>query len=251
MHIFDERRNLIVISERQAAEEFAAKHWISCAKEAIQRRGNFFVALSGGSTPNAIYQKLASEYLNELDWSKVHLFWSDERSVPPTDADSNYKMAMDAGLKQLPIPANQIHRMHAEEGDKAAKNYEELIRNVVHDQHFDLVMLGMGEDGHTASLFPHTKALEDFSTLVTMNHVPQKSTWRMTMTYPLINQSRHIAIYVLGAGKADMVHQVLEGASRPHDLPIQKIGTPTHKALWILDKPAAAKLQLPESACLS
>ncbi len=251
MHIFDDRRNLIVAPDKTAAEAFSAAHWISCAKESITRRGYFNVALSGGSTPAAIYRILSEKHADSIDWTKVRLFWSDERAVPPSDKESNYKMAMDAGLGSLSIPANQIFRMHAEEGDKGAKDYEGLIRAHVHDLAFDLVMLGMGDDGHTASLFPHTKALNEFSTLTAMNYIPEKGVWRMTMTYPCINQARHIVLYVLGQNKAEMVEKVLNGPSHPLVYPVQKVGTPTHKAFWILDKASAALLQLPETACLS
>lgn len=251
MHSYDERREIAVAQDRPSAEEFAAAHWIACAKEAVDKRGFFNVALSGGSTPAAIYRILANEYAAEIDWNKVRLFWSDERSVPPTDRDSNYKMSMDAGLSQLGIPSTHIFRMLAEEGDRGAKEYEDILKKYIPDGHFDLVMLGMGDDGHTASLFPHTKALEDYSHLVTMNYIESKSTWRMTLTYPCINLARNIAIYVLGEAKADMVEKVLKGNYHPKEYPVQKVGTSSHKALWIMDIAAASKLHLPESACLS
>lgn len=251
MHSFDSRRNIIVITTKDEAVQFAANDWIAKAKEAIKERNAFYVALSGGSTPTAIFKLLASKHSHDLDWSKVFFFWSDERSVPPDHKDSNYHSAMESGLKELPIPANHIFRMHAEESPDSGHRYEKQIQATVPDAIFDLIMLGMGDDGHTASLFPHTLALKNDHDLVAMNEVPQKSTWRMTFTYKLIHKARNIIVYVLGSGKELMVEKIFTGPYLPEEYPIQKVGTSSHKVLWILDAEAAANLQLPESACLS
>jgi 6-phosphogluconolactonase len=234
---FDERRDVAIPGDKDATINYCVNHFIKTATHAITARGRFCVALAGGSTPKAIFERLQPE---QLDWSKVFLFWSDERTVKPDHPDSNYRMAMDAGFAQLPIPDNQIFRMVAEENIEAnAQAYEKTILEHVPEGVFDLIMLGMGEDGHTASLFPETHALDANHVLVVSNLVPQKDTWRMTFTYACINQAHEIVIYVLGDGKAAMVDQVLNaGAS----LPIQKVGTPAQKALWILDQGAAAKL---------
>ncbi|GAB5411705.1 MAG: 6-phosphogluconolactonase [Chlamydiales bacterium] len=226
----------IVPGNKEETLAYAVNHWIETAKKAIAKNGSFRVALSGGSTPKAIYEKLSQEHTNSIDWSKVHLFWGDERTVPPTDPESNYKMAMDAGLAKLPIPKNQIHRMVAETNiEENATAYEQLLSTPL-----NLVMLGMGEDGHTASLFPNTAALSEKSRLVIPNLIPQKNTTRMTLTFPAINQAHAIVFYVLGDSKKDMIKKIFHEPE--HEFPSQLIGTPQNKALWILDS-SAAKLK--------
>ncbi len=238
----DERRQLIVPGDKDKTLQFCVDHFVKCAKEAINDHGYFYVALSGGSTPKAIYQKLASkDYINQVDWSKVVIFFSDERSAPPTDPDSNYKMAIDSGFKSIPVPKDQIYRMVAEENiDQNAVWYENKIDEVLDGRPFDYIMLGMGDDGHTASLFPGTDALHISDHLVTANYVPQKETWRMTFTYPLINNASHIVFYVMGDKKTEMLKQVLHETSPEKMLPSARVGTPEHKALWIADQGAAA-----------
>ncbi len=239
MQSWDDRRDLFIAPTQEAAIEFAVQHWIHTAQRAIQQRGRFAVALSGGSTPKAIYQALSSI---QLDWSKVWLFWSDERAVPPDHPDSNYRMAMEAGFKKLQIPKGQIFRMEAEkEIEKKARDYEDTIRRVLDKHLFDLVMLGMGEDGHTASLFPQTPALAIEDRLVAANPLPEKNTWRMTLTFPCINQSARSAVYALGASKSLMIPKVLEAAIvSPY--PASRIGAPERKALWVLDKDSAQNI---------
>jgi 6-phosphogluconolactonase len=240
---FDERRDIAHPGGKEKTLNFAVEHFISCGKEAIQNHQFFAVALSGGSTPKAIFEKLSSpEYSGELDWTKVLLFWSDERTVPPTSPESNFRMAMDAGLKTLSIPPNHIFRMEAEENcAENAKAYEQKIKETLGPRPFDLIMLGMGEDGHTASLFPGTKALDEKIALVVANEVPQKKSWRMTFTYPLINRAKNIVVYVLGASKGNKVKEVFKENHKP-PFPVSLIGTPGNKALWILDTEAAQSL---------
>lgn len=234
----DERRSYIVLNDEEAVA-YAAKHFIQTAEESIRTHGQFVVALSGGNTPKAIFHELLN-YKKALDWSRVKLFWSDERAVLPTHPDSNYKMAMDAAFGELVSPGN-IFRMFAErELETEAREYEALIKS--HCTAFDLVMLGMGDDGHTASLFPHSKALDIEGPLVTPNWIESKKSWRMTLTYDGIHRSRAIVLYVLGQNKAEMVQKVLKGPYDYHTYPSQKIGTASHKALWLLDKSAAASL---------
>lgn len=228
--IFDERRTLAIPDD---AIQFAVDHWVKCAKEA---KNGFHVALSGGSTPKKIYEQLIKQ---DVDWSTIHLYWSDERAVPSDHPDSNYKMAMEF-FSKVPIPKEQIHRMPAE-GDieEGALLYESLIKDVS----LDLVMLGMGDDGHTASLFPQTHALHSDDRSAVANFIPKLDTWRMTLTTPCINRAKNIALYVLGENKAKTIHQVLKGPHDPDLLPSQAIGTPTTPALWILDKNAASELK--------
>ncbi len=237
---FDQRRDLLVPGDGEATLHACVSHWVETGKAAIAERGRFCVALSGGSTPKKIFERLTPDL---LDWSKVYLFWSDERSVGPEDPESNFRMAMDAAFEKLPIPQEQVFRMVAEADiEKNAQVYEENILKHVPDGIFDLVMLGMGEDGHTASLFPHTHALHTHEQLVVSNYVPDKETWRMTFTYTCINMARAITVYVLGDNKAGMVKEVLQGEHQPDELPVQNVGTPTNKALWILDQGAAKGL---------
>ncbi|HSX11672.1 MAG TPA: 6-phosphogluconolactonase [Chlamydiales bacterium] len=238
---WDDRRNVFIGGDTQAAIAFATEHWIHCAERAIQHRGRFAVALSGGSTPKAIYQSLA--LTAKLDWSKVWLFWSDERGVPPNHPDSNYHMAMESGFGKLPIPQAQIFRMHAESDiERSAKDYEERIRRNLDKHLFDLVMLGLGEDGHTASLFPNTAALSVTERLVAANYLPEKKTWRMTLTFPCINGSNAAAIYALGSAKHLIVPKVLDAAI-DSPFPASRIGTPEHAALYILDTESASQLK--------
>lgn len=229
---------LIVPGDYNATLHFAVEHFITTCRDAIMDRGMFCVALSGGSTPKAIYELLCQPpYCEEIEWEKIHLFWSDERSSP---ADSNYLMAMKAGFEKMPLPPGHIHRMVAEvDIEKNAKQYEQKIRSILDDHAFDLVMLGMGEDGHTASLFPGTEALNASGRLVVANHIPQKETWRMTLTFECINDASQTVFYVMGASKAEMVAKVF---STPPTLPCQLVGTPDHPALWISDEAATALL---------
>ncbi len=234
----------IVISKDHAdAIAFAAQHWIDSAKAAIRDHAAFYVALSGGSTPKEIYQALCHPpYRASIPWEKVHLFWSDERPVPPIDPQSNYRMAMEAGLKHLPIPKEQIHRMVAEEKiEENAQAYERLIKKELGDRPFDLILLGLGEDGHTASLFPNTAALEEKRRLVVANAVPRLNTLRMTFTYPLLNAAKECMIVALEEKKARPLKAALQPAPRDPAYPVQRVGTKERPALWIVD-PAAAKL---------
>lgn len=241
--IIDNRRKIVIPGDQEITLAFAADLWIEMARVAIADHGFFAVALSGGSTPKKIYQRL-SKLEDRVDWSKVYLFWSDERSVPPTDPASNYYMAMEeGGLKKLPIPQNQIFRMVAEEDiETNAKAYEDVILDKLGSHPFDLSMLGMGDDGHTASLFPYTDALNIKGRLVVPNYVPQHNSWRMTFTYECINRSHNTCLYVLGAPKAEILEKVLLGRPQPEEYPSQLIGTPANPALWIVDTEAGKNL---------
>jgi 6-phosphogluconolactonase len=237
---WDDRRSYIAVGDKEETIRFAAEHWIHSAQRSIQQRGRFAVALSGGSTPNEIYRLLSKE--KGLEWDKVFLFWSDERGVPPDHAESNFHTAMNFGLKDLPIPKDQIFRMKAEaDFEKNARDYEETIHRVLGKNLFDLVMLGVGEDGHTASLFPHSPLLQLHDPLVAATYVAEKKSWRMTLTVRCINESQGSAIYALGPSKASIVRSVLDAAVESV-YPASRIGTPQHKALWILDSDAASKL---------
>jgi 6-phosphogluconolactonase len=238
---FDGRRDLVVPGDYQTTLQYCVEHFLVVAQEAIEDHGYFAVALSGGSTPKAIYQGLADPvHRSKIDWKKVLVFWSDERNVPPYDPESNYRMAMDAAFSHLPLPTQNIHRMQAE-GDieEGALAYDKLIRATLKDLSFDLVMLGLGEDGHTASLFPRTHGLHATERVAIANSIPQKDTWRMTLTFDCINAARNIVVYVLGKSKAKILKTVLTSPYQPDDLPVQYVGTPEHKALIIADIPAS------------
>jgi 6-phosphogluconolactonase len=238
---WDERRDLIVPGDENQTLTFCVEHFIATCKRAIEEHGQFFVALSGGSTPKALFERLCQPAsASQVDWQKVHLFWSDERSVPPDNKESNYHMAMEAGLKNMHIPPSHIHRMHAEKDIvQNAQAYEKTILQTLQDKPFDLIMLGLGEDGHTASLFPDTEGLNIPNRLVIANYIPQKSTWRMSMTFACIHQATHIVFYVLGPSKKQILAEVLTDTST---YPAAQVGTPAHKALWIADQSAAALL---------
>jgi 6-phosphogluconolactonase len=242
MKSWDARRDLMIADTTEDAIAFAAEHWIHTAQRAIQQRGYFSVALSGGSTPKAIYQLIASKYPDALDWDRVYLFWSDERAVPPNHPDSNYKMAMDNGFQDLPISPAFTYRMRAEGNiEQAAKDYQELISRELGPRLFDLIMLGVGEDGHTASLFPGTSVLDEETKLVASVLLPETKTKRMTLTFPCIEKSSLAVIYALGKPKEAIVPIALNAAIRS-PFPVSRIGTPEHKALWILDKESARLL---------
>lgn len=236
----------IIPGDKEATIAFCADQFIHLAETAIAAHGFFSVALSGGSTPKAIFQKiLSSGHKDKVDWNRVMLFWSDERAVPADHPDSNYKMAMDAGFSSLPLASDHIFRMKGE-GDieKNALEYEKLIETNVPGGVFDLVMLGMGDDGHTASLFPKTHALHTGARLVVANYVPKFNSWRMTLTFECINRARKTVIYVLGESKAKMLETVLEAPRDTDTYPVQGVGTPSNKALLIADNAALSEVYL-------
>jgi len=231
---------------RRAAEEF-----VNVAEDAAAKRGRARIAISGGSTPKAAFQLLAdrSQILCErMPWDKLDLYWVDERTVPPDHAESNYRMTKEAMLDQVPLKPEQIHRMEGElEPDVAAARYESLLRNTfrlegAETPRFDLVQLGMGDDGHTASLFPHTDAIHEMGRLVTANKVPQKDTWRITLTWPVINQGSSVFFLIGGKNKAELVKEVFTGQRDPERLPSQLIWPASGILTLILDKDAAALL---------
>lgn len=223
------------------AIHFAVEQLIEAGRAAIAERGWFILALSGGSTPKAIYQELAARHQQSLNWRKVRIFFSDERCVPPTSNESNYKMAMENGIASLGIPENQIYRMKGEmDPPGAAREYQDWVVKHVPDQKFDLILLGMGEDGHTASLFPDTSALQNTEDLVVSNFVPKLNVHRLTFTYRLINQAIRICIPILGESKAPMVKEIFSGEKheKMKRYPIQ--GVDFTKTLFILNPQSAS-----------
>jgi 6-phosphogluconolactonase len=228
-----------------------AQYFVEMAGEAVADRGRARIAISGGSTPKAVFQLLADAHQPwraRMPWNKLDLFWVDERAVPPDHPDSNYRMTCEALLDHVPLQPNQIHRIPAElEPEVAAARYETELRNTfrlegAESPRFDLVALGMGDDGHTASIFPHTEAIHEMSRLVTANHVPQKNSWRITLTWPVINHASSVFFLVAGADKAAILNEVLSGPCDLERLPSQLIWPASGILTLILDKAAAALL---------
>lgn len=229
----DDRRFAVYPGNEEETLAFCVEQFVSAGREALREKGSFTVALSGGSTPKKVYALLAKQP-DLLDWSRVFLLWSDERAVSAEDPQSNFRMAMTSGIEKLPIPKEHIFRMEAESDLEAhALAYEAIVR--AHPP--DLILLGVGEDGHTASLFPHTKALQETTRWVVGNYVPQKETWRMTFTFPLLDVAPCV-VYALGASKAKILKEVF-GKYDPETYPSQRVGTTVHPALWIIDAAAA------------
>ena len=209
----------------------AAEHFV-----ALAQKGRFTVALSGGSTPKALYQILAEEFREQVPWPNVHFFWSDERHVPPDHPDSNYRMAHEALLSRVPVPESNVHRVHSENpsAQEAADEYEKVIV-----PRLDLILLGLGADGHTASIFPGSDVLHETKRLVAAPWVEKLNTYRITMTLPLLNNGASILFLVSGAEKAQIVKEVLEG---PKKYPAQFVQPTNGELIWMLDRDAAAGL---------
>jgi 6-phosphogluconolactonase len=231
---------------RAAGEEF-----VRAGRVAIGVQGRFTVALSGGSTPKALYSLLAADY-QHFDWKRTFLFFGDERHVPPTDAESNYRMVHESLLTKIALPSENVFRVHAENPDAsaAAAEYESQLRSFFELEpgvqseefpRFDLILLGMGPDGHTASLFPGSDALNEQARLVVANWVAKFNNHRITFTFPVLNHAAEALFMASGADKADMLHQVLETTPMP-PLPSQGVQPSDGQLLWMLDEAAAARL---------
>ena len=248
-------RSIEVLASAPDLFHAAAEEFVRAARTAIGAQGRFAVALSGGSTPKALYSLLATNYADFV-WNRIFLFFGDERHVPPTDADSNYRMVNESLLTKIQIPAENVFRVQAENPDAAAaaSEYEAQLRRFFELRsgdrpgdrpgefpRFDLILLGLGPDGHTASLFPDSPALEEQSRLVVANWVAKFNAHRITFTFPVLNRAAEIIFMASGADKADMVRQVLEGKNTP-PLPSQRVQPSDGKLLWMLDEAAAAKL---------
>lgn len=231
--VVDARRRLLRTKSKQEAILAATKLIIQTGKKAIDQFGSFHIALSGGSTPKDVYSELSQpQYQEALNWSSVYIYFSDERCVPPTDKESNYRMAMDSGISALPISEDHLFRIHGEESPEvAAKNYEEILKARLKGRPFDLILLGVGEDGHTASLFPGTEALKESERLVVANFVPKLNAHRITFTFTTINAAHVAVVLAIGEKKEKIVNEILfENVAYPAGA----IGTKAHPALWII-----------------
>ena len=225
----------------------ASRFIAAAAREALSERNRFTLALSGGSTPRPVYQSLPETWqAHNLSWQQVHILWSDERCVALDHPRSNFRMARQALLDRIQIPAENIHPMRCEsDPSAAAQAYETDLREIfplMNWPRIDLVLLGLGTDGHTASLFPHSETLEKLERWVVSDEVSQAELPRLTLTIPAINAARRVAFLVAGADKAAIIHTILRDAGRKSDLPAQAIDPLDGELHWLLDKAAAGKI---------
>ena len=227
----------------------AAEEVIRSATDAVAHRGRFTIALSGGSTPKSLYTLIAANASGSLPWDRMFFFWGDERHVPPDHPDSNYRMAYETLLSKVAIPPGNVFRVPTENRDAAAaaEAYEETLRRFFalapcEFPCFDLILLGLGPDGHTASLFPETAALQEKSRLVVANWVEKLKTCRITLTLPALNAGRRIAFLVSGTDKAAVLHEVLEGNAPAEKYPSKLVRPEDGKVIWFIDRAAASEL---------
>jgi len=241
-------KEVIVSNDTGELSHRAADKLVDISRESIAASGRFTVALSGGSTPKALFRLLSSDaYRNEVGWSNTLFFFGDERNVPPDAEESNFRMANEHLFTPLGISDEKIFRWKTELGDPsaAADDYEAKLRSTIDTKVpiFDLIFLGMGPDGHTASLFPYTNALDETGRLAVANPVPQMNTTRLTLTYPAINAARNVAFLIAGAEKADMLAKVIDGNGDLHELPSCGIDPKNGRLFWFVDSAAAARLK--------
>jgi len=245
-----------IAADRHELCRIAAAEILNSAKQAVRRNGQCTIALSGGSTPKDLYTLLAEDgsLRENFPWANTHFFWGDERHVPPDHSESNYRMAHEAMLSKAPVPPANIHRIKAENPDAAiaARDYERELRKffklgVGKFPRLDIALMGLGPEGHTASLFPGTKALHEKKRLVVSNWVGKFFTDRITMTAPVFNLAHQVIFLIAGDDKAIPLKAVLEGKLEPEQLPAQLIRPAKGSLLWLLDQPAAKYLGKPIS----
>lgn len=245
-----DRSNVRILDNLQAIAQAAADEFAAVCRQSIKDHGRFTAALSGGSTPKALHAVLVERSKANpkfIDWSRVQIFFGDERHVPPDHPDSNFRMANETLLSKVPIPKENVHRIHCEnpEAAQAAAEYDAELTEVFRLKdsafpRFDLILLGMGPDGHTASLFPKTAALNELSKRVVANWVEKFNTWRVTFTRPTINNATSVMLMVAGEDKAAALAEVMNGGSAEM-YPVKYVKPASGKLIWIVDR-AAAKL---------
>jgi len=238
-----------ILTTPQELSAAAAEEVVRTTNEAVAQRGQFTIALSGGSTPKSLFNLLATNARTVLPWDRMFFFWGDERHVPPTNPDSNYHMADETMLSKIPVPAANVFRIPAENPDAAAAAaaYEQTLRKFFQLQSgqvpiLDLILLGMGPDGHTASLFPGTKALQEKTRLVVANWVEKLKSNRITLTLPVLNAARCITFLVSGTDKAPVLRAVLEEDVPAEQYPSKLIKPSSGKLIWLVDRAAASAL---------
>jgi 6-phosphogluconolactonase len=241
---------IVVCRDTMELDQRAAEDFIHLAEQAVSAAGRFTVALSGGSTPKGLYSLLAAPgYRERIPWSELHLFWGDERCVPPDHLESNYRMVQESLLSKINMPAKNVHRMAGEKEPKlAAAEYEEQLRTFFHLPkaalpRFDLILLGLGEDGHTASLFPGSDALSDTERLVAASYVNKLNSHRLTVTLPVLNHAAQIMFLVAGESKAAMVKEVLRAEPASSTFPAAKVRPTNGRLTWLITQDAAAELR--------
>lgn len=238
---------LRIFHDFEKLSRHAANLFIEQSNRAIRERNRFLAALNGGGTPERLFQLLASDYRDEVEWGKAHIFWGDERCVPPTDAGSNYRQAYEALLSKVPIPETNVHRVLGElDPISASKNYAETLKSFSDNDfefpRFDLVYLGMGEDGHTASLFPGSPAQTNEPVLAVTAHYQDRPVNRVTLTQLIFNQARMIVFMATGEKKAIALAEVLSDRYNPAQYPAQRIEPKDGQLIWLVDDSAAGKL---------
>jgi 6-phosphogluconolactonase len=246
------RDEIQVLNSPEDLFQAGADEFIRLAGLAVRERGRFSVALSGGSTPRALYQRLAALPPEAIPWSRIYFFWGDERHVPVDHPESNYRMAFEALLSKVPVPRENIFRVHSEEADaaSAARDYEQKLRNFFQLKagefpQFDLIFLGIGPDGHTASLFPGSAGLEEKTSLVIPNWVEKFQTHRITLTLLVLNHARNVIFLVSGHEKAAVLRQILDEKISP-PLPSQRVRPVEGRLLWLIDRAAAEAIAQPQ-----
>lgn len=247
-------RELLVAPDPAALARAAAERFASLAETAVARANRFTVGLAGGSTPRRLYRMLAAEpYRSRISWSQTQVFWGDERCVPPDHAESNYRMAAETLLQHVPIPAGQIHRIRGEDPDpdQAAADYERVLRATFRltpggFPRFDLILLGLGADGHVASLMPDSPALRETARLVLAPYVERLQSYRLTLTLPVLNEASVILFLVSGQEKAAALRSTLSLAGLNASIPASQVCPREGRLIWLVDR-AAAQL-LPRSA---
>jgi 6-phosphogluconolactonase len=238
---------LKIVHDVAALNAAAVEEFCRCAAAAIAARGRFCVALAGGNTPRGVYALLAQDQKDRLPWEKIYVFFGDERSVPPDHPDSNYRMARESLLSKVPIPPQNVFRVLAElPPEAAADQYDRHLRGFFHLADnawpvFDLILLGIGEEGHTASLFPGSAALAEKSRLVVANWVEKFKTYRITFTYPVLNHAEEVVFLAAGQGKAQILRDIFDAAKK-NNYPAQAVQPQDGRLLWIVDREAASLL---------
>lgn len=236
--------NRVVVANVAQLNRAGATEFIRAGLEAITSHGRFAVALAGGNTPRGVYSLIADEFRDALPWQKVFVFFGDERHVPPDHSDSNYRMANESLLSRLPVPSENIFRIEAElPAEEAATRYEQRLRSffAIQDEEwprFDLILLGMGNDGHTASLFPGTKALSEDKKWVVANHVERLQTDRITLTFPVLNHAAEVVFLIAGDTKAAVLSQIFRSPDSAQ-FAIQSVRPLNGRVVWIMDEAAA------------
>ena len=249
------RPNVSVLADADSLADAAAERIVAAAARAIDSHGRFVVALSGGSTPRRTYERLAEPAIaSRVKWPRVHVVWVDERCVPPGDAESNYRLARETLLDHVPIPAANVHRMHGEDNPVAAAAfYERTLRTLFSTpsgapstapgKRIDLAVMGLGDNGHTASIFPGSVAIDEHERWVMAERVSATPPWRITLTAPMLDACAELLFLVVGGAKANVLHRVLDGPRQPRELPAQLIAPSAGQLSWLVDASAASELR--------